>query len=106
MHRIVEVDRAARLGQPDLNPETPATMPTRGVNWSPENARSYSPMTTASNLRSMDGSSASSADASRRDDQGSRREQPASKNSAMIVPWPMITLSAASICHPCDDAGS
>lgn len=66
---------------------------------------SSSDVPTASNTRSDARARSSSAAACGRRSHATRREQPTSKNSAVIVPYP-ANAEAISRCHPRDVAGS
>jgi len=83
--RILAHPPPAGLGQPHLRAARSNSAITF-ANSSPENARSYSPTTTASNRRSGEDSSAGNAAARGRDAHGNRREQPSSKNSTRTAP--------------------
>ena len=64
------------------------------------------PDTTASKGRSTPFACFSSADARGWRSHETRREQPTSKNSAVIVPSPAISVAATSRCHARDVTGS
>jgi hypothetical protein len=70
------------------------------------NPRSYSPTTTASNLRPGLRAAASSAAARGRRSHVTSRDHPTSTNSSTISPCPAITDSATSRCQACDETGS
>jgi hypothetical protein len=74
--------------------------------WPPQNARSHSPITIASNPRSGSVTASSSRAACGRLAHGNRRVHPTSKNSPTISPRPAINSFALSRCQDRDEAGS
>ena len=105
MRRGVEVDRATRLGQPHQHavpPQKPGDLLELAIGERPSN----SPTTTASKGRSTPCACFNSAAACGRRSHETRREQPTSKNSAVIVPCPAISVAATSRCHARDVTGS